>query len=191
MFKKLYDWVMQGCRHRHAQWYLGGVAFAESSFFPIPPDVMLAPMTLARPDRSWHYAGLTTISSVLGGVLGYYIGVYLLDVALPLIERIGYMHHYDTTVRWFSEYGFWAIFVAGFTPIPYKVFTISAGAAAMPLLPFVAGSMVGRGLRYFLIAALVRWAGPKIEPQLVRYIDAIGWLCLLLIVAVVVWLQLR
>lgn len=191
MFKKLYDWMMQACRHPHAPWYLGGVSFAESSFFPIPPDVMLAPMSLAQPQRAWRYAAITTVTSVLGGVLGYLIGVYLLDLAMPLVEKFGYRPAYDTAVAWFEAYGFWAIFVAGFTPIPYKVFTISAGAAAMPLLPFVAGSLVGRGMRYFLIAGIVRWAGPRIEPQLIRYIDAIGWLCLALIVALVVWLQLH
>ena len=191
MFKKLYDWMMQACRHRHAPWYLGGVSFAESSFFPIPPDVMLAPMSLAQPQLAWRFAAITTVTSVLGGVLGYLIGVYLLDLAMPLVEKFGYRPAYDTAVAWFEAYGFWAIFVAGFTPIPYKVFTVSAGAAAMPLLPFVAGSLVGRGMRYFLIAGIVRWAGPRIEPQLIRYIDAIGWLCLALIVALVVWLKLH
>lgn len=189
MFKSLYDWTMRACRHPRASWYLGGVSFAESSFFPIPPDVMLAPMTLARPDQAWRYAAITTITSVLGGVLGYLIGAYLLEMAMPLVDKFGYRPAYETAVSWFESYGFWAIFVAGFTPIPYKVFTISAGAAAMPLLPFVLGSLVGRGMRYFLIAGIVRWAGPKIEPQLVRYIDAIGWICLLLIVALVAWLK--
>ena len=167
------------------------MSFSESSFFPIPPDVMLAPMSLAQPQRAWRYAAITTVTSVLGGVLGYLIGVYLLDLAMPLVEKFGYLPAYETAVAWFEAYGFWAIFVAGFTPIPYKVFTISAGAAAMPLLPFVAGSLVGRGMRYFLIAGIVRWAGPRIEPQLIRYIDAIGWLCLALIVALVVWLKLH
>jgi membrane protein YqaA with SNARE-associated domain len=186
-FSRLYVWALQASRHRHADWYLGGVSVAESSFFPIPPDVMLAPMTLARPADWLWLAGLTTVCSVLGGLLGYAIGLFLLDVALPLIERAGYLPAYETAVDWFARYGFWAIFLAGFTPIPYKVFTISAGAAQMALIPFVAGSLVGRGLRYFLIAGLVRVLGVRFEQQLFRHIDLLGWISVLLVVLLLVW----
>lgn len=186
IFGPIYDWMIAASRHPHASWYLGAVSVAESSFFPVPPDVMLAPMTLARP-REWAFlALLTTLTSVIGGVLGYLIGYFLLDAAMPLIERWGYQPAYETAVRWFAEYGFWAIFVAGFTPIPYKIFTISAGAAQMALLPFLLGSVVGRGGRFFLVAALVRALGPRIEPQLRRYVDVIGW-CVLGLVGVGIW----
>lgn len=183
IFGKLYDWMMAASRHRHANWYLGAISVAESSFFPVPPDVMLAPMTLARP-RDWAYlAALTTLTSVAGGMLGYLIGYHLLDAALPLIEQWGYLPAYQTAVRWFERYGFWAVFAAGFTPIPYKVFTISAGAAHMALLPFVLGSVVGRGGRFFLVAGLVRALGPRFESQLRKSVDTVGWVALALLAA--------
>lgn len=183
VFSRLYAWMLKVSRHPHAQWYLGGISFAESSFFPIPPDVMLAPMALAQPQRWWRLAALTTATSVLGGLFGYLIGYFLLDTVMPLIERWGYLPAYGTAVRWFEQYGFWAIFIAGFTPVPYKIFTISAGAAHMALLPFLVGSIIGRGGRFFLVAGLVRLLGPSFEKHLLRYVDRIGWLMLALIVA--------
>lgn len=182
VFSRLYDWMLRASRHRHAPWYLALVSFSESSFFPIPPDVMLAPMSLAQPRRAWYLAGLTTLASVVGGALGYLIGVLLIDAVLPLIDRFGYRHGYETVVHWFGEYGFWAVLVAGFTPVPYKLFTIAAGANGMPFIPFMLGSAVGRGGRFFLVAALIRLAGPTIEQRLVHYIDVIGWGLLGLIV---------
>ncbi len=188
IFSRLYDWMMRVSRHPHANWYLGGVSFAESSFFPIPPDVMLAPMTLARP-RDWlRLATLTTVASVLGGLFGYTLGYFLLEATMPVIERMGYLPAYQRASEWFELYGFWAVFAAGFTPIPYKVFTVSAGAAHMALFPFILGSLIGRGGRFFLVAGLVRAMGPSIEPQLRRYVDAIGWTVLgLLAVGLGLW----
>ncbi len=183
LFSKLYAWMIRVSRHPHADWYLGGISFAESSFFPIPPDVMLAPMVMSRQREWWRLALLTTITSVLGGLFGYLIGNFLLDAVMPLIERAGYRGAYDTAVSWFAEYGFWAVFAAGFTPIPYKVFTIGAGAVQMALLPFLLGSVVGRGGRFFLVAGLVRLLGPSFEKHLLRYVDRIGWSMLALIVA--------
>jgi membrane protein YqaA with SNARE-associated domain len=188
IFSALYDKALAWSRHPHAERYLAGVSFAESSFFPIPPDVLLAPMTLAQPPRWVRFAAITTATSVLGGLLGYLIGVLALEAVTPLLHRVGYWHHFETARAWFDEYGFWAIFIAGFTPIPYKVFTIAAGAAQMALLPFVLGSTIGRGGRFFLVAALVRFGGAPIEHQIRRCIDGIGWATLaLLIVAYAVW----
>jgi membrane protein YqaA with SNARE-associated domain len=182
-FRRLYDWMLRAARHPHADWYLGTISAAESSVFPVPPDVMLAPMVLARPQH-WHYlAALTTVASVIGGAVGFAIGYYALDFALPLIDRLGYTEAYHTAVDWFARYGFWAVIVAGFTPIPYKVFTISAGAALMPLAPFMLASLLGRGTRFFLVAGLVRAVGPRIEPLVLRHINWFGWLFLLLLVA--------
>ncbi|MES0874227.1 YqaA family protein [Sinimarinibacterium thermocellulolyticum] len=188
LFARLYDWTMRASRHRRANWYLGAVSLAESSFFPIPPDVMLAPMTLARP-RDWlALAGLTTVTSVIGGLFGYGIGYFLLDASLPLIERLGYLPAYEQATTWFERYGFWAVFAAGFTPIPYKIFTVSAGGAQMALLPFLLGSLIGRGGRFFLVAGLVRVLGPRIEPKLRAYVDAIGWIVLvLLVLGLLIW----
>lgn len=192
IFSRLFDRALHWSRHPHAERYLAVVSFTESSFFPVPPDVLLAPMTLARPQRWWRLAALTTLASVLGGLLGYAIGYVALETVTPLLHRVGYWGHFETAHAWFERYGFWAIFAAGFTPIPYKVFTIAAGAAHMGLLPFVAGSLVGRGARYLLVAALVRWGGAPIEHHIRRYVDRIGWATLgVLLVGYVAWSLLR
>ena len=183
LFTRLYDRVMAWARHRHATWYLGGLSFAESSFFPIPPDVMLAPMSLARPRRAWFFALVTTLASVAGGVLGYAIGHFALEWLTPLLGEGGRWHaHYQQALAWFAEWGFWAVFLAGFSPIPYKVFTITAGALAMPLLPFVVASVLGRGMRFFLVAGLLAWGGPRMEAMLRRYVEWLGWSFVLLAV---------
>lgn len=187
-FGRVYDWMLEASRHRHAERWLAVVSFSESSFFPIPPDVMLAPMTLARPERWWRLALLTTLASVAGGALGYWIGHTFIDSLRPWIERLGYGHAYTATVSFFALYGFWAIIVKGLTPIPYKIFTIAAGAAAMPLLPFLLASIIGRGMRFFAVAAIMRFAGPAIEPKLSRWIDGIGWATVgIVCVGLVIW----
>jgi membrane protein YqaA with SNARE-associated domain len=181
-FSKLYDKVLGWSRHRHAQWFLGGLSFAESSFFPIPPDVMLAPMALARPERAWHFALLTTVASVVGGVFGYFIGVFAFDMIEPLLHSAGYWDTYERAVVWFEQWGFWAIFLAGFSPIPYKIFTISSGVVGMAFLPFILASAVGRGARFYLVAGLMRWGGEKMERTLRVYIDRVGWVLILAVV---------
>lgn len=175
IFSKLYDKMLLWSAHPHAPWYLGILSFAESSFFPIPPDVMLAPMTLARPAAAWRLASLTTVTSVLGGILGYFIGLLAFETVHPFIVEWGYENAYLQAVAWFTEWGFWAIFIAGFSPIPYKVFTISAGALQMAFAPFVIASCIGRGARFFLVAGLIRWGGARMESHLRRYVDVIGW----------------
>lgn len=145
-------------------------------------------MSLARPERWWRPAALTTVASVLGGLLGYLIGYVAIESVTPLLHRVDYWEHFETAHDWFERYGFRAIFAAGFTPIPYKVFTIAAGAAHMGLLPFTLGSLAGRGARYFLVAGLVRWGGAPIEHHIRRYIDAIGWATLgALVIGYLVW----
>ena len=175
IFSRLFDRVLAWSRHPHAPWYLGALSFAESSFFPIPPDVMLAPMVLARPERAWRLATLTTATSVVGGLLGFAIGALAIDAVMPVLERFGYVDELDRAKSWFVQWGFWAILAAGFSPIPYKIFTIAAGAMSMLLLPFTAASLVGRGARFFMVAGLIAWGGPRIERNLKRYVDAIGW----------------
>jgi len=152
MFKKLYVQTLLWARHKHAEKYLCALSFAESSFFPIPPDVMLAPMALAMPDKAFKLALFTTIFSVLGGMLGYAIGFFLFDSISPWLQETHYWGKYLMAENWFKEWGFWAIFVAGFSPIPYKVFTLAAGALQMFFLPFILASLVGRGARFFLVS---------------------------------------
>jgi membrane protein YqaA with SNARE-associated domain len=182
LFSGLYARVMVWARHKYATYWLALVSFSESSFFLIPPDVMLAPMSLARPERAWFYAALTTAASVLGGLLGYAIGLFAFQLAEPWLISLDYMHAYQQASAWFDQWGFWAIFLAGFTPIPYKIFTIAAGAANMLLLPFVIGSLIGRGMRFFLVAALMRWGGPELEASLHLWVDRLGWLTVLILV---------
>jgi membrane protein YqaA with SNARE-associated domain len=189
MWRRLYEATLRAARHRHAERYLAALSFAESSFFPIPPDVMLAPMVMARRERAWRLAAITTAMSVAGALLGYVLGYFLLETITPWLRAMGYWEGYLTVREWFGAWGFWAILLAGFTPIPYKLFTIAAGAAAMPLLPFVAASLVARSARFFLVAGLVRWLGPVFEQRVLKYIDLVGWL--LLIVIVLGWLVYR
>jgi len=176
LFSALYDRVLVWVRHPRAHWYLGALSFAESSFFPIPPDVMLAPMVLARREKAWYFASLTTITSVIGGIAGFAIGMVAIEWVQPALERLGYMDEFHHAQEWFVEYGFWAILAAGFSPIPYKIFTIAAGAMSMMILPFVVASFVGRGARFFLVAGLIYWGGQRFEQNLRRYVDILGWL---------------
>ncbi|MGZ8224986.1 MAG: YqaA family protein [Methylobacter sp.] len=182
MFQKLYDKTLQLSKHRHASKYLWILSFAESSFFPIPPDVMLAPMALAQPDKALHFALLTTIASVLGGVFGYAIGYFLFDTIEPWLQTTHYWENYLTAQSWFKDWGFWAVFVAGFSPIPYKVFTIAAGAMNMVLLPFVLASIIGRGGRFFLVAMLLAAGGARLESKLREYMDRLGWAVVALVI---------
>jgi len=174
----------------NAPWYLGALSFAESSFFPIPPDVMLAPMSLANPSKAWRFAFLTALTSVLGGLLGYLIGATAFDWISPYLQSNGhYWEAFQKAESWFKEWGVWAIFIAGFSPIPYKVFTIAAGALAMPLLPFTIASFIGRGARFFMVAGLMKWGGAKMEENLKKYVDRIGWATIGLIVVAVLVLR--
>lgn len=175
---------MAWSRHRHAPAYLAGLSFAESSFFPIPPDVMLAPMSLANPKRAIRFALITTLASVVGGLFGYAIGYFAFDLIEPWLRQSHYWPVYQKAVAWFGEWGFWAIFIAGFSPIPYKVFTLAAGVLSMALLPFILASLIGRGLRFFLVAGLMAWGGARMEAVLYRYIDRLGWITIALVVAV-------
>lgn len=176
LFASLYERAMRWARHRHAPWYLGGMSFAESSFFPIPPDVMLAPMCLAQPNKAWRFATITTLTSVLGGIMGYFIGAYGFTLIEPWLQgQDRYWAAYQQAIGFFNQWGVLAVFIAGFSPIPYKVFTIAAGVLSMALLPFTLASLVGRGARFFLVAGLMRWGGERMEAQLHRHIDRLGW----------------
>lgn len=188
-FTKLYERVMHWSAHRHAPAYLAGLSFAESSFFPVPPDVMLAPMALARPNKAWYFAALTTVASVIGGAFGYLIGRFAFELLEPLLHQYGYWEAFVQARDWFGHWGFWAVFLAGFTPIPYKVFTIAAGVVIMPFVPFLLASLIGRGARFFLVAGLMVWGGARMERLLRTYIDRIGWL--MLIAVVILYLVFR
>lgn len=189
MFGKLYDRVMSWSRHPHAERYLAAVSFAESSFFPVPVAVMLLPMCLGNAPKVWRLALITTVASVLGGLLGYLIGHYAFELVEPMFAS--HAAQIARAREWFGEYGAWVVIMAGFSPIPYKIFTITAGALSMALLPFVLASIIGRASQFFLIAALVRWLGPAMEPKIKQYIEWLGWGLVVVIVAVLLYLNLR
>lgn len=191
-FSWLYARIMRWSAHRHAPWYLGGLSFSEATFFPVPPDVLLAPMTLARPDQWFRLATITTVTSVLGGLVGWLIGLFGIEMVMPLIEDAGYLPAYEKAQSWFLEWGFWAILLAGFSPIPFKVFTIAAGALALNLPVFLIASLLGRGGRFYLVAWLVSRGGPAIEARIRHQMDLIGWAFVAVCVAgLVVWALIR
>jgi membrane protein YqaA with SNARE-associated domain len=189
MFEKLYDWLIRWAKHPKAEVALTGFSIAESSFFPIPVDVLLAPMTLARPNRAWRLAALTTVASVFGGVIGYFIGLYSFDFIQPTLESLGWGAGISKAEELFKNYGVWITFMAGFSPIPYKLFTISAGALTMSFLPFVLASIVGRGLRFFLVAGIVKVVGESYEPLIKKYIEPLGWIVAVTVIAVISYLM--
>ncbi len=164
MLRRMYDWTLSLAAGRHAERALAVVSFVESSFFPIPPDVLLIPMIIARPERAWRLAFIATISSVIGGFFGYAIGYFLFEaVGQPILEFYGIVNKYDELRHLFDEWGAWIIIVKGMTPIPYKFLTITSGALHFDLLIFALASVVSRGLRFFLVAALLWKFGPPIR----------------------------
>jgi membrane protein YqaA with SNARE-associated domain len=191
LFGPLYDRVLEWSRHRYAERYLAALSFAESSFFPIPVDVMLAPMALADRSRAWRYAANATIFSVLGGVAGYGIGYAAFESIHPWLADSHYWEAYETSREWFDLYGVWVIFIAGFSPIPYKVFTIAAGVAALNLPAFFVASLIGRGARFFMVAGLVVLGGDKLESTLRKYVEGIGWAVAALVLAAIAWFTVR
>ena len=137
LFTPLYDACLSWAQHRHADKYLAGLSFTESVIFPIPPDVMLAPMALATPKKAWWYAMITTIASVIGGIAGYLLGYFAFDAFIhPIIVDLGYSDKLALAMDWFTQYGVWVVFIAGFSPIPYKVFTLTAGMMSMAFFAF-------------------------------------------------------
>lgn len=188
LFGPLYERVLGWAGHPHAERYLAAMSFAESSFFPIPPDVMLAPMCLAQRRLAWRFALVTTVTSLLGGLAGYGIGFFLFESIEPWLRESHYWDAYLTGRQWFDEWGIWAVFIAGFSPIPYKIFTIAAGAAALALPGFVVASLIGRGARFFLVAGLIVAGGERVAEVLPRYVERIGWAVVALAVILWAWL---
>lgn len=180
MFQQLYQYTLKCSGHKYAHWYLGLIAFIESSFFPIPPDVMLVSMGLAKPQKALHHAFIATLFSVLGGMFGYAIGYYVFDLIYPWLSHSSLFPAYQIAIRWFQQFGVVAVILAAFTPIPYKLFTIGAGATHMLFLPFIVGSIIGRGLRFFIVSSLLFFFGERIEKQLLGIIDKLAWIVLAL-----------
>jgi membrane protein YqaA with SNARE-associated domain len=179
MFRPLYEWTLRLARHRHAIRSMAAISFAESSFFPIPPDVMLVPMILARRDQAWLIAAVCTVASVAGGALGYAIGYFLYDsLGRWLIELYGLQQGTEEFRRWYAEWGAAIILVKGLTPIPFKLVTIMSGFAAFNFPLFLATALVTRGARFFLIAALLKRFGEPIQEFIEKRLTLVGLLFL-------------
>ncbi|MFL5092499.1 MAG: YqaA family protein [Xanthobacteraceae bacterium] len=162
MLRRLYDWCIAAAGQPHASWIMGVVSFVESSFFPVPPDAMLIPMALARPDKAYFYATLCTITSVAGGVLGWVIGYFLYEsVGHWLMQLYGYSGKIEAFREAYVQWGTWIILFKGVTPIPYKIVTIASGFAEYPIVPFILLSIIARGMRFYLVAFLLNRYGAR------------------------------
>ncbi|WP_249847574.1 YqaA family protein [Aggregatibacter actinomycetemcomitans] len=189
LFGAMYDKTMQWSKHRFAPFWLSFVSFIEAIFFPIPPDVMLIPMSMSKPQSAVKFAMFTATASVLGGMIGYALGYYAFNLVEHYITQCGYQASWQTTIHWFERWGMLVVFVAGFSPIPYKVFTICAGVMQMAFIPFVITAFISRTARFLLVAKLAAWGGEKFAAKLRKSIEFIGWSVVAL--AVVAYLILR
>ncbi len=177
MLRRLYDWTLSLARHRHAMPALAGVSFIESSVFPIPPDVLLIPMVLAEREKAFRIAFVCTAASVLGGLLGYAIGVFLFEeLGKPLLEFYGYGPKFAEFQGKYHDWGAWAVFIAGVTPFPYKVITILSGVTALDIFIFTVASVAARGLRFFIVAGLLWRYGEPIRAFIEKRLALLFWL---------------
>ena len=198
VFAPLYERALAWARHPRAPALLFVLSFAEAVVFPVLPEVMLAPMCLSRPRRSFWFATLSLIGSLLGALLGYALGHYAWELVKPLLVSLGWIDRIDAQVDTLREMAshspwktFWILVIAGFTPIPLKFFTWASGIVGVPLLPFLASMAVGRGKRVYLVAAAIRLGGERAEAALRRYIEPIGWGALALLVVGVGYFAMR
>jgi membrane protein YqaA with SNARE-associated domain len=184
MVRRLYDWVLKWADTPYGTPALAVLSFAESSFFPVPPDVLLMALALSRPKRAFYYAGVCAVASVLGGMLGYFLGWKFMEViGLPILDLYGATDKFEYIQALYQQYDAWAVGIAGFTPIPYKVFTIAAGAALINFPVFVLASIVGRSGRFFLVAALFYFYGPNVKSLIDKYFNILSIAFVVLLVA--------
>ena len=172
-FSKLYQKVLTWSRHPYALRYLAIISFIESSVFPIPPEVMLVSMGLAKPQAIWGNMWIATVGSVLGGALGYAIGSYAGDLLVPYLQYWGYAHHYKIAQTWFHTWGLWGLVGSAFFPIPYKLFTLSAGAMHLAFLPFMLASFASRSIRFSLVSGVLFFGGERLHTLLTHYVDRV------------------
>jgi len=183
IFAGLYNRCMQWADHPKRERYLVGVSLFESFIFPLPTALLMIPMVLATPDKAVRLATITTLMSVFGAVIGYLLGWGAMEVIKPWIEKMGWLPELELARAEFVTYGVLAVGIGAFTPAPFKIFTLTAGMLSMSFIPFILVSLVGRGAHFFLIALLMAWAGPKMEPVVRKYIEWLGWSVIVIAVA--------
>jgi membrane protein YqaA with SNARE-associated domain len=198
LFGPIYERALAWARNPHAPALLTGLSFAEAVFFPVPPEVMLAPMALSQPRRAFRFASLSLLGSLAGALLGYALGHYAYELVKPLFVSLGWIDRIDAQVEYLRGIAadspwktFWILVLAGFTPIPLKFFTWASGIVGVPLLPFMASMAVGRGKRVYLVAAAIRLGGERAEAALRRWIEPLGWIATALLVAGIGYLAWR
>ncbi len=198
LFGPLYDRAISWSRHPRAPLYLVMLSVFEAVFFPVMPEVMLAPMCLSQPRRGFWFAFISLLGSLVGAVIGYVLGHFAFEALRPALESMGWLEHIDKQVTWLREIAvqspwkaFWLLVLAGFAPIPLKFFTWASGIVGVPMVPFMASMAVGRGKRVFLVAGAIRLGGERAESALRRYIEPIGWIALALIVLLIAYLVWR
>jgi membrane protein YqaA with SNARE-associated domain len=198
VFAPLYERALGWARHRNAPVLLGVLSFVEAVFFPVMPEVMLAPMALSQPRRAFRYATVSLACSLAGALAGYALGHFAYELVKPLFAKLGWAAHVDEQVAYLRGIAiespwkaFWILVLAGFAPIPLKFFTWASGIVGVPLLPFMASMFIGRGKRVYLLALAIRVGGPRAEAALRRWIEPVGWIALLLLAAIVAWLAWR
>lgn len=181
--RKLYDWTIRLSGHRHANWALAGISFAESSVFPIPPDVVLIPMCLAERKKAFYYALICTLASITGGMAGYAVGYFLYEaIGIKIIEFYGYTEQFEAFKSKYNEWGVWMVIMAGFTPIPYKIVTIASGVTKMHFAAFMLASIAGRAARFFLVAALLWKFGAPVRAFIEKYLGLLTLIFFLLLI---------
>lgn len=198
VFAPLYERALAWARHRNAPTLLTILSFAEAVFFPVMPEVMLAPMALAQPRRAFRFATLSLAGSMVGAVVGYLLGHYAFELVKPLFASLGWLERIDVQVEYLRGIAeqspwkaFWILVLAGFTPIPLKIFTWASGIVGVPMLPFMASMLVGRGKRVYLVALAIRLGGERAEAALHRWIEPLGWIAMALLAAGVGYLVWR
>ena len=175
LFPRSYDAIMLWAKSKHAVSILSTVSFVESFIFPMPPDLLLIPLSISNPRKAYYFAMLTTIFSVLGGVIGYLIGIYFADLFLSTLGWMFDKKSVETTTEWMAEWGVMVVLISGFSPIPYKIFTVASGVTGLTFIPFLIASFLGRGMRFFLIGFIISKGGDNLEKKLRKYSEVIGW----------------
>ena len=191
IFRKLYNWTLNKARHKNASWFLVTVSFAESSFFPIPPDVLLIPMVLANRLRAWFYALICTLSSVTGGIIGYLIGfLFYSNIGSLIVDLYGLSNSFDNFENYYNQWGFWIVLGGGFTPFPFKFITIASGVFGLNIFLFIIVAIVARGLRFYLISSLLFIFGDQIRNLIDKYFNLLVSLFFILLIGSILFLKL-